>query len=120
MVNIVTYFALIFKLVETPGGGGGYSYGLDYFAGFRKMNIFGGMKKLWIFLGGHYIIGLIWGIISIYILGLFLKASRALNHSNLGPKLGGPIPNAKKYPQSFQTKNFQSQNTTYVSIENIH
>ena len=25
------------------------------------MKSFGGMKKLWIFLGDHYIIGLIWG-----------------------------------------------------------
>ena len=29
--------------------------------GSRKMNSFWGMKKLWIFLGDHYIIGLIWG-----------------------------------------------------------
>ena len=27
--------------------------------GFRKMNIFGGMKILWIFLGGHQKIGLV-------------------------------------------------------------
>ena len=90
MVDNVTYFAFIFKLVKTPrgvccggggGGGGGYSdifihtYGLDHFLGFKilKFNIclegggggsenmksFGGMKKLWIFLGDHYIIGLI-------------------------------------------------------------
>ena len=43
----------------------------------EKMNSFGGMKKLWIFLGDHYIIGLIcWGGggVFLYILGLFLKA----------------------------------------------
>ena len=34
------------------GGGGG---------GSEKINSFGGMKKLWIFLRDHYIIGLIWG-----------------------------------------------------------
>ena len=39
------------------GDVGGYSdifihtYGFDHFGGFRKMNIFGGMKKLWILLG---------------------------------------------------------------------
>ena len=58
VVKCVTYFALIFKLVETPGGGGGggggsdifiHTYGLDHFQGFRKMNIFGGIKILWIF-----------------------------------------------------------------------
>ena len=40
------------------------------------MNIFGGMQTLWIFLVGHYIIGLFFfwrGVISIY-LGLFLEA----------------------------------------------
>ena len=85
------------------GGGGGYSdifihtYGLDHFffwfnfffffffwgggVGVRKnMNIFGGMKKLWIFLGDHHIIGLFFnffflgGGVFLYILGLFLKA----------------------------------------------
>ena len=30
------------------------------------------MKKLWIFLGGHYI-GLIWGIISIHFRAFFLR-----------------------------------------------
>ena len=51
VVNSVTYFALIFKLVETPGGGGGdgglrvfaifiHTYGFDHFWGFRKINIF--------------------------------------------------------------------------------
>ena len=38
------------------------------------MNSFGGMKKLWIFLGNHYIIGLIGEGSFLYILGLFLKA----------------------------------------------
>ena len=95
--------------------------GSDHFSGFRKMNIFGDMKKLWIFLGGHYIFGLIWGIISIYILGLFLRQAGHSITLIWGQILGGPIPNAKKYVFSqFQTKNFQSQNTTDVSIENIH
>ena len=59
VLNSVTYFAL-------------HRYGLDRFGGFRKMNIFGGMKKLWIILGGYYI-GLIWGIISIHFRAFFLR-----------------------------------------------
>ena len=39
------------------------------------MNSFGGMKKFWILLGAHYIIGLIWGEgVFLYILVVFLKA----------------------------------------------
>ena len=59
MVNSVTYFASIFKLVETLGGGRSsiFSYvhmhmAWTIFKGSEKKNIFGGMKKLWIFLGG--------------------------------------------------------------------
>ena len=75
MVNSVTYFALIFKLVETPGGvcGGGGEGGnpilliwLGPFWGVQKNEYFGGMKKLWIFFRGHYTIGLNWEIISIH------------------------------------------------------
>ena len=36
------------------------------------MNIFGGMKMLWIFLGGHHKIGLNLGVISMH-LRVFLK-----------------------------------------------
>ena len=32
------------------GGGGVQTFGFQYFFGFRQMNIFGGMKILWIFL----------------------------------------------------------------------
>ena len=39
---------------------------------FRKINIFGGMKILWIFFGGHHKIGLYLGGISM-LLGSFLK-----------------------------------------------
>ena len=40
----------------------------DYFGGggFRNINIFGGMKILWIFLGGHDKIGLVLGVSSMY------------------------------------------------------
>ena len=34
--------------------------------GFRKINIFGGMKILWIFLGGHHKIGLYLGVMSMH------------------------------------------------------
>ena len=37
------------------------------------MNSFGGMKKLWIFLGDNYIIGLIWGLGREYIYTFFLR-----------------------------------------------
>ena len=40
---------------------------------FRKMNIFWGMKILWIFYGGHHKIGLYLGVISVCILGYFFK-----------------------------------------------
>ena len=33
---------------------------------FRKMNIFGGIKILWIFFGGHHKIGLYLGVISMH------------------------------------------------------
>ena len=33
-----------------------HTYGLDHFRG-SENEYFGGMKKLWIFLGGHYIPG---------------------------------------------------------------
>ena len=68
MVGSGTYFAFIFKLVETPGCVcvGGYSdifihtYGLDHFFGFViqyfKMNNFEGMKIMRIFLGDHYVV----------------------------------------------------------------
>ena len=70
-VHSVTYFALIFKLVETPGEGLFYTYlWLGPFLGVQKNEYFGSMKKLWIFLGGHYI-GLIWGIISIHFRAFF-------------------------------------------------
>ena len=64
--------------VSTPGLGGGYSdiftkrrlwpffwgfkiLNLNIFRGFRKMNVFGGMKILWIFFGG-----LVLGVISVH------------------------------------------------------
>ena len=91
-----TYFAFIFKMVQTPGccmgggdGGGGYSdifihtYGLDcffiqsfeiqYFWGVQKNTWFWGYEEVVDILGDHYIIGLIWGSF-LYILGFFLKA----------------------------------------------
>ena len=34
--------------------------------GFRKINIFGGKKILWIFFGDHHKIGLYLGVISMY------------------------------------------------------
>ena len=85
MVDSLTYFAFIFILVETPVcvcGGGGYSdifhtyiwlgplfwFVIQYF----KINSLWGMKKVWIFLGDHYIIGLIGGGgVFLYISGLF-------------------------------------------------
>ena len=65
------------------GGGGGYSdisyigrltplfgdqnFEFQYFWGVsEKMNIFEGMKILWIFLGGHHKIGLYLGVISMF------------------------------------------------------
>ena len=43
---------------------------MNYFfflgGGVRKINIFGGMKIFWIFLGGHDKIGLVLGVSSIY------------------------------------------------------
>ena len=72
-VHSVTFFALIFKLVETPGEGLFDTYlWLGPFLGVQKNEYFGSMKKLWIFLGGHYI-GLIWGIIFIHFRAFFLK-----------------------------------------------
>ena len=38
----------------------------QYFGVFRKMNILGGMKILWNFLGGHHKIGLYLGVISMH------------------------------------------------------
>ena len=37
-----------------------------FFCLFRKLNIFGGMKILWIFLGGHHKIGLNLEVISMH------------------------------------------------------
>ena len=37
-----------------------------FFGVFRKINIFWGMKILWIFFGGHHKIGLYLGVISMY------------------------------------------------------
>ena len=37
-----------------------------FFGVFRKINIFWGMKILWIFFGGHYKIGLYLGVISVH------------------------------------------------------
>ena len=54
------------------GGGGLKALYFNIFGVFRKMNIFGGMIKLWIFLGGHHKTGLFLGSF-IYILGPFLK-----------------------------------------------
>ena len=70
-------------MTRTPGGGGGtliFSYirrlvpffwdqifEFQYFLGvFRKMNIFLGMKILWLFFGGHPKIGLVLGVTSMY------------------------------------------------------
>ena len=75
-------------MVFLPGVGGGgvgrnsdifiYIYvGLAHFGGskfcisiffwvFRKMNILGGMKFLWIFFGGHHTTGLVLGVISMH------------------------------------------------------
>ena len=38
MVNSVTYFALIFKLVETPAGGGGGGGVFGFFLGGHKIS----------------------------------------------------------------------------------
>ena len=51
--NFYLFIIFIFFL----GGGGG---------GFRNIDIFGGMKILWIFLGGHDKIGLVLGVSSMY------------------------------------------------------
>ena len=47
------------------GGGGGFKIlKFDIFGGFQKNDILLGMKILWVFLGGHHIIGLyLWVII---------------------------------------------------------
>ena len=78
---------------NTRGGGGGGGGGFYYFhtfvgsghflgfkilnfndffffgggGGFRKINIFWGMKILWIFLWGHHKIGLYLGVISMHV-----------------------------------------------------
>ena len=39
---------------------------LTIFWGFQKNEYFGGMKILWIYLGGHHKIGLYLGVISMY------------------------------------------------------
>ena len=52
---------------------GGSKFWISIFFGvFRKMNIFGGVKILWIFLGGHHKIGLVWGSF-LCNLGVFFK-----------------------------------------------
>ena len=61
-------------LGSEPQGGGGGGGGILYFhtyvgSGLRfsqKMNIFLGMKILWIFWGGHHKIGLYLGVISMH------------------------------------------------------
>ena len=52
VVNNVIYFALIFKLVETPGGGGGgvfdiiiHTYGVDHFE-VQKNQYFWGYEEI--------------------------------------------------------------------------
>ena len=45
-----------------------------FFLVFRKMNIFGGMKILWIFFGGHKKIGLYLGVISMQFMVFTLKS----------------------------------------------
>ena len=43
------------------------NYIISYFWGrFRNINILGGKKILWIFSGGHYKIGLVLGVSSMY------------------------------------------------------
>ena len=56
---------------------------------FRKINIFWGMKTLWIFLGGHHKIGLYLGVISMHFMvfsegqgtewGIFLGGAKSSN-----------------------------------------
>ena len=59
-----------------------------YFWGFQKINIFGGMKILWIVFGGHHKIGLHLGVISMHLgsflrpryrMGVFLGVAKASN-----------------------------------------
>ena len=54
------------------GGGGLKVLYFNIFGVFRKMNIFWGMIKIWIFFGGNHKTGLFLGSF-IYILGPFLK-----------------------------------------------
>ena len=59
---------LIFSYIRTLGSFFGVqNFEFQYFCWvFRKMNIFGGMKILWIFFGGHNKIGLNLGVISMH------------------------------------------------------
>ena len=56
-MNYVIFFFYFFFFFLGGGGGGGWV---------RNINIFGGMKILWIFLGGHDKIGLVLGVSSMY------------------------------------------------------
>ena len=76
---------LLYYTVYAPGGGGGLLWYFHVYVGsghflflgfkilnfifwgvFRKINIFGGTKILWISFGGHHKIGLYLGAISIH------------------------------------------------------
>ena len=53
-----SFFAFKILNFNILGGGGG--------VGFRKINIFWGVKILWIFFGGHHKIGLYLDVISMH------------------------------------------------------
>ena len=68
---------LIFHTYIGSGHFFGSKFRISIFWGvFRKMNIFGGMKILWIFFWGHHKIGLYLGVIS----RLILKVLQILKH----------------------------------------
>ena len=55
-LNYIILFIYLFIFFFWGGGGDGV----------RNIDIFGGMKSLWIFLGGHDKIGLVLGVSSMY------------------------------------------------------
>ena len=58
---------LIFSHIRFSGHFWGFKIlNFNIFAGFQKMNIFGGIKILWIFLWGYHKIGLFLGVISMH------------------------------------------------------
>ena len=58
---------LIFSYIRRLGSFlGVQNFEFQYFGGFRKINIFWGMKILWIFLGVHHKIGQYLGVFSMH------------------------------------------------------